>query len=135
MDPALRRSRESGKLPTIDMSMHVDVQRLETGPGGPDRLLVRAHGRVVATHDGRPGVVIRVDGRSYAVIPVEDDAPVRGPDEGELTSAALVLPQQLLDALQALGHPQSRGRRGRRPAPSAADLTKLARSMEDEHDR
>jgi hypothetical protein len=115
------------------MSMHVDVERIETGAGGPDRVLVRAHGRAV-TDDGGPGVVVRIDGRSYALVPVEDDAPVREPDEGELVSAALVLPQVVIDALGALDDPQAArpGRRDRRPARSAADLAELARAMEED---
>jgi hypothetical protein len=115
------------------MNMHVDLQRIDTGPGGPDRLLVRAHGRAVADDDG-PGLVLRIGGRSYAVVPVDDPAPERDPDEGELVSAALVVPESVLEALRALDDPHAarRGRRDRRPAPSAADLAQLARAMEDE---
>jgi hypothetical protein len=113
--------------------MHLEIQSTESGPGGTDQLLVRLHGRLTEAEEG--GLVVRIDGHSYALVPIEDDKPAVEPDEGELASAALVLPAGVLSALSKLGDDtESRRRPSRRGGkrPAAADLTRLGDSFRHE---
>ncbi|MBI5105408.1 MAG: hypothetical protein HZB46_10605 [Solirubrobacterales bacterium] len=103
--------------------MHIDVDRIETGPGGPSSVLVKAHGRVGEGVEGQ--VVVRIEGRTYALVPVELPAELPAA-EGEALSAAIVMPAQVAETLSGLrtAAPQRPEPEARRP--SAAHLAELA---------